>query len=78
MMLLFYSLTYSMSNPTVSFLSTLKWSLDFHDFLAKNLPFKASISSELIKEETYFCNMYLIVNNIHIRLIDFLSYTVVK
>ena len=65
-----------MSNPTVPLLSTLKWFLDFHDFLAKNLPFKASISSELIKEESYFGSFlqYLIVNNIHMRLVDFLFY----
>ena len=68
--------TYTMSNPTVPLLSTLKWFLDFHDFLAKNLPFKASISSELIKEESYFGSFlqYLIVNNIHMRLVDFLFY----
>ena len=61
--------TYSMSNPTVPLLSTLKWSLDFHDFFAKNLPFKA-ISSELIK--TYFSSFlqYLIT----LCLVDFLSY----
>ena len=52
-----------MFSPTVPLLSTLKWSLDFHDFLAKNLPLKASISSELTKEKIYFSSFlqYLIV-----------------